>query len=370
MEMNKHVDTAQLNRAIAPEALRILASCNIRHGGNDYSFVRAFRRAGHSVLVVPPESFIPRWETKRLRILRRLARSAIVAEYNRELRAAARAFQPDLFFVFKGDSVTATTVEAVRASGIVVINFYPDTSFDHAAVGAIGCYDWVFTTKPTHIDFLKQRYTFSNATFVTHAFDPEVHASPKMVDRDWQRYGCDVVFIGNTSKEKERLLTYVMEAIPEYTFKIWGSHVWRQAPPPLCDAYQGSAVWGQEYSKAINGAKINLGLLYEGSLDAPAGDVITARTFEIPAAGGFMLHERTDEVMRYFEEGKECAFFNNADDLVAKIRYYVEHEERRLAIAAAGRRRALTSGYSYDDRVATVLEQYHKLRAAQMPRRR
>ena len=38
--------------------------------------------AGHSVLVVPPESFLPRWETRWLRVVRRLARPAIVAEYN------------------------------------------------------------------------------------------------------------------------------------------------------------------------------------------------------------------------------------------------------------------------------------------------
>ena len=343
--------------------LRILASCNIRHGGNDYSFVRAFRRAGHSVLVVPPESFLPRWETKWLRVLRRLAHPALLAEYNRALTAAISTFAPDLFFVFKGDSVSVATVQAVRAGGAVAINFYPDTGFVGCSADAIRTYDWVFTTKPAHIEFLKQRYSYTRADFVTHAFDPEIHAAPQMDERDRQRYGCDAVFIGNISKKKKDVLGHVLTALPDRNFKIWGPSVWRSAPSPLREAYQGSSAWGPEYAKAINGAKINLCLLYEGSREAPVGDVITARTFEVPAAGGFMLHERTDEAVRYFEDGLECAFFNNADDLVDKIRYYLAHEDERRAIAEAGRQRALTSGYSYDDRVATIVAKYRELRA-------
>lgn len=341
--------------------MRILASCNIRHGGNDYSFVRAFRRAGHSVLVIPPESYLPRWQGRWLRAARRLGTSAIRAEYNRALRAAIDTFEPDLFFVFKGDSVRADTVEAARAAGAVAINFYPDTGFDGFAAEAIATYDWVFTTKPAQIDFLRGRYGYVNATFVTHAFDPEVHHPQTLDARDQARYGCDVVFIGNTSKKKEATLSHLMGALPDTHFKIWGAEGWRNAPGPLRDAYQGTSVWGAEYAKAINGARINLGLLYEGASEAPAGDVTTARTFEVPAAGGFMLHERTDEAMAYFEDGKECAFFDDADDLVEKVRYYLANEDERRAIAEAGRQRALTSGYSYDDRVATVVAKYEEL---------
>lgn len=355
-------------RALSHGPLRILASCNIRHGGNDYSFVRAFRRAGHSVLVVPPESFLPRWETKWLRAMRRLAYPAMLAEYNRALTAAAKTFEPDLLFVFKGDSVAAATVEAARAGGAVTINFYPDTGFVGCAADAIAIYDWVFTTKPAQLDFLKKRHGYTNAEFLTHAFDPEIHAAPQMGESDRERYSCDVVFIGNTSSKKEKILDHIIGALPDTNFKIWGAEGWRKAPGHVREAYRGSPVWGQEYAKAINGAKINLGLLYEGSPGAPAEDVITARTFEVPAAGGFMLHERTDEAMQYFEDGRECAFFDDARDLVDKIQYYLLHENERHAIAEAGRQRALTSGYSYDDRVETVVAKYWELQAVRWAR--
>ena len=130
------------------------------------------------------------------------------------------------------------------------------------------------------------------------------------------------------------------------------------------DIFQGTEVFGIEYAKAIRASRINLAILSEQREGASSGDQITARTFEIPAAGGFMLHERTEEAMGYFEDGKECVFYADPDDLVAKIRYYLAHEDERAAIAAAGRRRCLSSGYSVDDRVDTVLAKYAELRKA------
>ncbi len=344
--------------------LRILAACNVRHGGNDDSYVRAFRRAGHSVLVAPPESYLPRWESPWLRALRRGMRWALVDEYNRALIAAARTFKPDLLFVFKGESVAARTVDALRSDGVAAINFYPDTGFDGCAAEAIARYDWVFTSKPAQIELLRARYGYERAAFVPHAYDPEVHAPAELSAPDAERYGCDVVFIGNISRKKEETLVAAMRALPGVSFKIWGAGGWRGAQEPARGAYQDGAVWGQEYAKAILGAKICLGLLYEGGPAAPAGDVVTARTFEVPATGGFMLHERTDEAMRYFKDEEECAFFDGVDDLVAKIRRYLADDAARRAISEAGRRRAQTSGYAYDDRAALIVAKCRALQDA------
>jgi 2-polyprenyl-3-methyl-5-hydroxy-6-metoxy-1,4-benzoquinol methylase len=47
-------------------------------------------------------------------------------------------------------------------------------------------------------------------------------------------------------------------------------------------------------------SKINLGLLSEAGGGTTLGDQVTARTWQIPAAGGFMLLESTEELVRYF----------------------------------------------------------------------
>ena len=125
-------------------------------------------------------------------------------------------------------------------------------------------------------------------------------------------------------------------------------------------------VLGREYAKCISASRICLGLLVEARPGASSGDLITARTFEIPASGGFMLHERNNEVSRYFLEDRECAMFSDADELVRKVRHYLENDRERRAVAEAGRLRCLASGYSVDARMEQVLAKYRELAASRV----
>lgn len=347
------------------EPLRILAVSDTWCGANDYGFVRAFRRTGHSVLVVSQQSFVPPgWRHPGLRALRRVLTPLIVRDLERRLIHEAQNFQPDLFFVFKGEFITAKAIRAVRDAGTVAINLYPDTGF--ADFGpylpvAIREYDWIFTTKPTGTLDLAENYGNSNASFLPHAFDPEVHAPAILSKKDICQYKCDVSFIGSYSPKKAELLDRLCKAFPAEKCCIWGGS-W-QGVTEAQHIYRGSPVLGREYAKAVQASKINLGLLFEGGASALEPDKITSRTFAIPCAGGFMLHERTEEVLRYFEEGQEAAFFDGPEEMIDKIKYYLSHEDERAAIAEAGRRRCLSSGYSIDDLAKTVLAKYAELRS-------
>ena len=69
---------------------------------------------------------------------------------------------------------------------------------------------------------------------------------------------------------------------------------------------------------------------------------IKSRTFEVPACGGFLLTGVSDDDLNeYYEIGKEVAVFKNIDDLVAKCKYYMEHEDERQQIAKAGFERTI-----------------------------
>jgi spore maturation protein CgeB len=75
-----------------------------------------------------------------------------------------------------------------------------------------------------------------------------------------------------------------------------------------------------------------------------------------------MLHERSDEVLEFFQEGKEIECFATVKELKEKIDFYLKNEELRIRIAEAGYRRCVQSGYLYADRAKRLLEVYHQLR--------
>lgn len=348
--------------ASTQEQLRILAVSALWQGANDYAFVRAFRRMGHSVRAVSEKEYLPSWQNGLLRVVRRILNDRIVDDYNQALLREARRLRPDLMFVFKGALVKGETLRAIRESGTICIQFYPDVSFrTHGPYlpGALPEYDWIFSTKSFGIRDLAAQLSVTNCSFLPHAFDPETHVPVKCSRTDAERYACDLSFIGNHSPKKQEIISALKTAIPNLSLKIWGSETWSALP----ELYQGQPVLGIEYAKAIRLSKINLGLLSEQREGASSGDLITARTFEIPGAGGFMLHERTGEAERHFAEGKECALFSDHEDLIEKVRYYLAHDEERRTIACAGRQRCIDSGYSTDDRAKTVIAKYHTLRA-------
>jgi glycosyltransferase involved in cell wall biosynthesis len=346
--------------------LRILAVSALWQGANDYAFVRAFRRAGHSVRVVSEHEYFPPWQNRLLRLAKRALKERIVEEYNAALLREARMLRPDLFFVFKGPLVQAKTLRAFRDMGTICIQFYPDTGFRaHSPQlwDAISEYDWFFSTKPNHAKELRHSHGYDRVSFLPHGFDPETHRPVVTTTRDISDYSCDVSFIGNISTKKRATMAKLVKETRDLDIAIWGPSAWGAQGGALGQAYRGSPVFGLEYAKAIRLSKINLGLLFEGNSDGAAADVITSRSFHIPASGGFMLHERTEEAESFFEDGTECAFFRGSEELAEKIRYYLEHEDERRQIAEAGCRRCQTSGYSIDDRAAAVIEKYRELRA-------
>jgi spore maturation protein CgeB len=134
---------------------------------------------------------------------------------------------------------------------------------------------------------------------------------------------------------------------------ISGSAVWRGRLDAEAAAaiYTGSELYGAAYREAVWRSKINLSFLTHSNHDEFAH-----KSFEIAACGGFLLAERSEGHAERFEEDKEAVFFAGFEECAAKIRRYLPDEAARARIAAAGRERAVRSGYSNDVQMALVVE--------------
>lgn len=79
------------------------------------------------------------------------------------------------------------------------------------------------------------------------------------------------------------------------------------------------------------------------------------RLFELPANGVMQISDGDEYLERFFSVGKEIVGWHAADDLLEKIRYYLERDEEREAIARAGYRRVMRE-YRFADLTRRMAE--------------
>ncbi len=93
-----------------------------------------------------------------------------------------------------------------------------------------------------------------------------------------------------------------------------------------------------------------------GGTDGHSGPrQIKGRVFEVPGCGGFLLTGDAENLNDYYRTGQEMLVFNSIADLIEKIRYYLDHEQERAAIAQAGYQRTLRE-HTYVQRFTEIFK--------------
>lgn len=341
--------------------MRVFSVGPLWRGSNAGGLFRALSRAGCLQEVADEFYYISlRSKEKRTKVAERLIRPWQENEFNNAIRSGINTFRPDILFIYKGAFVQPETLKWARSQGCKLALFYPDvsTTFHGGNIpGSIPLYDLIFTTKTFGITDMKEKYGVRNAVFIPHGYDPEIHRPIQISHEEQEIFGCDASFIGTWSPKKEKWLAHLKESLPELNLKIWGDQWGKASASVIQSSIQGRSILGDLYAVAIQCSTINLGILSEKVSGASSGDLITSRTFHIPGANGFMLHERNEESVLYFNEGEECGFFDGAEELVQKVRQYLADPAKRERMKEAGYERAQRD-HSLDARAATVLAHF------------
>lgn len=345
-------------------ALRIVVVGPSWHGSDCTGLARGFREAGHVVELIGLDDYRPFPALRRslvARVARRVTDPFSRSQFNRRLRHSVRLRRPDLVVVFKGPGVAPATLADARRRGVWLCNFWPDVSIlGHRLVDPriFRCFDHIFTTKSFGVVDIETLTGVTNTSFLPHGFDPQVHrpvvSAPCRLDA---APPAAVSFLGRWTPHKEACLAPLADAIGPEKLAVWGDAWDRARAAGLRRCVRGGGIYGDFYALAISESRINLGLLQERMPGASSGDLITSRTFHIPASGGFLLHERTVELADYFEEGREVACFGSPDELVDKVRFYLDDEAARSRIARAGHRRCVREN-RWSQRARVIVEKF------------
>jgi len=361
------------------KTLRILYVGPDYPGSNGTCWRDAFLQLGHDVKAIDSERLVPPPEKLPSKVWQKLmARppSRVVIRLNEVIVGQAREFRPDFTFYIQARYVLPETLEETARYG-PNLGYFNDDMFNprnqsFTFFEAIKRLDCILTTKSYNVPEFHAAGA-PLALCIPNAYDPKIHHPVDVSPEERAYYEGEVAFLGTFRQERADFLARLAGVLGDIRLNVWGGGwnkmtrldfilYWKRWSR-LRRRVRLKELWCAEMGKAIQSNKICLGLLYHANRD-----LHTSRSFEIPACGGFMLAERTDEHRMYFEEDKEAVYFSSFEEMLDKIRYYLAHEEERRRIAAAGYQRCVCSSYRYVDRAVFAIEQFQHLRETAVSR--
>lgn len=308
---------------------------------------KALSRLGHDVEIQDPWDFLPSGRVAR-RALQKLVyevgATALERYVHRRLFGAIGMHTYSIVWVDQGELLGPSTISHLKGLAPLVINYNIDDPFGdrdkkrfslyHKAAPA---YDLVVVVREENVTEAK----IAGARKVLRVFrstDEVAHAPLPLTPEEEARWTSDASFIGTWMPERGPLLAKLLAlGVP---LKIYGDR-WRKAKewPVLKSVWAGPGLQGDNYVKAIQCAKVCVGLLSKGNRD-----LHTTRSVEIPYIGSVLCAERTFEHEAMYKEGKEAVFWSTAEECAEKIFWLLKSPEARLRIAKAGRERCINNG--------------------------
>lgn len=263
--------------------------------------------------------------------------------------------------VFDRSDMQAIALEQIRQAEPDVV-FMQDLSFfsreqlsmlaDHYVLaGQCSCpmpdadkvkqFAFIFTSFPHYLQPFHDLGV--KAALLPLAFDPIVlERSGEQPERD-----IDCLCVGGMGRhwpESVELLDSVAKNIPSAQFYGYG---FENAPASIRAKYQGQA-WGLDMYRLLRRAKIVINR--HGTVAGKYANNL--RMYEATGCGAMLLTERKENLEMLFGSG-EVVTYDDRDDLIHKIVYYLDRETERAEIARRGQAKTLTA-HTYANRMATV----------------
>jgi len=340
-----------------PRDKTVVLAGGIWFGCTTFGIGQGLRRLGWDVHEIDMGQFFPQYRSRWLRAIRRVVRPLAVRDYNEAIVEAVRAEKPRAFVTVKGEFVKGATLQEIADLGVARANYYPDYRFSYPGVdeATFSLYSHFFSTKSFQIPYLSNKLGVDKVTHLPHGYQPDAHRPPD--DSLLQcRPPMDILYVGSHTPWKEAWLAAVKRRFPHLQFRVYGNGWRKNADVRLFqDAIVGLPITGTAYARAIRSARITLAIHMGPSGTDGWQDLVSTRTFEIPACKGFMLHIDNEEVRQFFTPGKEIDVFATKEELFEKIEFYLKHDSLREAMIERAYARCVPV-YSYDERARVIAE--------------
>jgi spore maturation protein CgeB len=314
----------------------------------------ALKRLGHEVAIFDWKKFLL---PGRVRQKLAFSQSLEVNRINRALLKRVKKFGPDLLLVAGGFTINPETVAAIKKMGnVTTINWsadYPGNFEYHIKVGPY--YDFLFSSSTDGLKKYREK-GHVNGHFLPFACDPLFHKTINVTEEERKNYACDICFVGSNYPERVAIL----EKLSGFDLGIWGIGWNRLSEDSRLKPYiRGGVLKPDEWVKVYNCSKIVLNILsvnIDGTIelaDPKYGHIANTKVFEILGCGAFQLVETKSDVIKMFDPGKHLVCYEDSNQLVELIKYYLDNPVERKKIADHGRHVAYEK-HTYEHRIKEI----------------
>ena len=194
----------------------------------------------------------------------------------------------------------------------------------------LGVYDLMFSAADNFVDYFRRHGLRSER--LRFGFEPEVLAG-----FNGSKRSIPVSFVGNLFRihaSRLRWLDHVCENAP---VQVWAPSV-SELPgsSPAVRAHRGAA-WGRAMYDVLHRSRITL----NHHIDATGDSAANLRLFEATGMGALLVTDWKKNLHEIFTPGKEVVAYRSDQECAELVRYYLEHDDEREAIARAGQQRTL-----------------------------
>ena len=293
------------------------------------------------------------------RIERRLLFGPGICRARRELVKKVRQVRPEIVLLYQGHYYDFETVEELKKYSFVT-GFHDDSPFDTRGklrryrhlLRALDSYDGYHFYRDIDLQ-LARSFCRGQVAVLKSFFAPWLHRPMSLSVEERRSLESDIVFVGH-AEDDQRINCFTKAIDAGIRTRIFGPSAGWSRFLPMEHRSRIPAIfpiYGDTYVKALRASKIAACFFSKWNRAT-----YTRRSFEIPACRVFLLSERTEDMLTFYEEDREAVYFDSSDEFVDKSKFYLKHDSLRDKIAAAGYAKVNQEGHDVHSR----MRQWHR----------
>jgi spore maturation protein CgeB len=248
--------------------------------------------------------------------------------------------------------VDAQALASIGRLGVSRVNYLTDDPWNPAFRAgwffeALRQYDQVYTPRRANLEDLT-RHGCTAVAYVPFGFDPDLSFRQEpATPREWSHFATDVAFVGGADRDRVPYIRALLGA--GVRVGLYGGYWERFRETRQCGRGHADLA---TVRKATSAARVSLCLVRRANRD---GHVM--RSLEIPAMGGCMLAEDTDEHRALLgPPGDAAAYFRTIPEMLEQLLGLLAAPQERQRLSTSGLHHIQTGHHTYADRLRTMLE--------------